>query len=106
MADPSNGQAPAWPLEAAGAADLAQRVRSWLAEAATAADLRSGLFGGFGAVGVVPEAWKWPRHAQGSILRSWRPFWIHFAPFSQIQSQTAYLRLDHCDIATIETSET
>ena len=64
------------------------------------------LFGGFWAAGLVPEAWKWPWHARGSILKTWRPFWTHFGPFSPIWGQTAYLRLEHCDIATIETSET
>ena len=63
------------------------------------------LFVGFGAAGVVPEAWKWPRHAEGSILTPWRPFWSHFGPFLMIEGQTA-LRLEHCDIARIETSET
>ena len=37
---------------------------------------------------------------------TWRPFWTHFGPFSSIEGQNAYLRLEHCDIATIETSET
>ena len=63
-------------------------------------------FGGFLAAGPVPEARKWPRHDWGSILRTWRPFWTHFGPFSPIWGQTDYLRLGHCDIATIETSET
>ena len=36
------------------------------------------------AAGPVPEARKWPRHARGSILRTWRPFWTHFGPFSPI----------------------
>ena len=62
-------------------------------------------FGGFGAARPVPEARKWPRHAWRLILRTWRPFWTHFGSFWQIYGQTAYLRLEHCDIATIETSE-
>ena len=36
------------------------------------------------AAGPVPEARKWLRHAWGLILRSWRPFWTHFGPFSSI----------------------
>ena len=32
--------------------------------------------------------------------------WTYFALFLMIQGQTAYLRLEHCNIATIETSET
>ena len=74
---------------------------SWADSGPTRADL-----GSTWAAGPVPEARKWPRHAQGSILRTWRPFWTHFGAFSPIWGQTAYLRLEHCDIATIETSET
>ena len=78
-----------------------------LVAAAGAVDREFGLyFGGFLAAGPVPEARKWPRHARGPILRTWRPFWTHFGPFSPIQGQTANLRLEHCDIGTVETSET
>ena len=64
------------------------------------------IFWRFWAAGPVPEARKWPRHARGSILSTWRPFWTHFGAFSPILGQTAYLRLEHCDIATVETCET
>ena len=54
----------------------------------------------------MPEARKRLGEARGPILRIWRPFWTHFGPFSSNQGQTAYLRPEHCDIATVETSET
>ena len=41
MADPSNGQSPAWPSEAATAADFAQEVPIWLKDA-TAAEFKGG----------------------------------------------------------------
>ena len=62
-------------------------------------------FGGFLAAGLVPEAWKWPRHAWGSILKSWRPFWTHFGPFLMIWGRTDFLRLEHCAVGTVETSD-
>ena len=63
-------------------------------------------FGRFLAVGHDPEARKWPGHAWGSIPKTWRPFWTRFGPFSSIWGRTDFLRLEHCDIATSETSET
>ena len=44
--------------------------------------------------------------AQGAILKTWRLFWTYFGSFLMIQGQVHYLRLEHRDIATIETSET
>ena len=46
---------------------------SWADSGPTRADL-----GSTWAAGPVPKARKWPRHARGSILRTWRPFWTHF----------------------------
>ena len=45
MADPSNGQSPAWPLEAATAADLASEVQSGLRRLRQQPTLRRGLGG-------------------------------------------------------------
>ena len=45
VADPSNGQSPAWPLEAATAADLAQEVQSGLRRLRQQPTLRGGLGG-------------------------------------------------------------
>ena len=56
--------------------------------------------------GRVPEAWERPCDAFRWILRPWRPFWTHFGPFLTILGQTDYLRLEHCDIGTVESSET
>ena len=58
------------------------------------------------AAGLVPEAWKWPWHAGGRFSGPGDHSGPISGHFRRFRATTDYLRLEHCDVGTVETSET
>ena len=82
--------------EAPPTTEISTSFKMWMTPARHPKQTNFYLFVGFCAAGLVLEAWKWPRHARRSVLRSWQPLWTHFEAFSPIWSHAVNLRLGPC----------